>query len=103
MYSNFNPLVIIISFAVYLYILKAVNSISASKKLISLSHYLSTLTLGIYCIHPFWLDILNNFGLNGFTVGPIIGIPLAAAVAFVLSLASVIILDRIPYVRVMVK
>ena len=56
-------------------------------------------TLGIYGIHPLWVMALGNFGISGFSFGPLIGIPLTAVLVFLLSLASVFILAQIKFLR----
>ncbi len=96
MYSNFNPLVILISLACF-QLGRSIQITSTRAKMAI--HRVAPLTLGIYLIHPFWLDRLSEVGLDGFTFHPLIGIPLTFCTAVSLSMLSIALLTRIPWVK----
>ena len=93
MYGYLNPAVIAMSLSVYLLFANAVFTPAA------LVHQMAKVALGIYLIHPLWLFILGQFGLTGFFVHPLIGIPLTTILAFALSVASAALLAKIPVLR----
>lgn len=62
-----------------------------------------TLTYGIYLVHPLFIELLESSKL-GFTLwaptfGPPIGIPLTTLVVFLLSGATVWLIDQVPGLR----
>ncbi len=60
---------------------------------------IALLSLGIYLVHPFFLDTLNYFGISGRLFLPVISIPLLALVAFALSLSASFMLSKIPWLK----
>jgi surface polysaccharide O-acyltransferase-like enzyme len=60
---------------------------------------LSAISLGIYAIHPLCLKVLEKYGVDGFFIHPLIGIPLTTLLAFSLSLLLVAVMSSIPYLR----
>jgi surface polysaccharide O-acyltransferase-like enzyme len=104
MYSYLNPLVIMMSLAIYqLAVGGERQATDASGRLTSAIRFMAPLTLGIYVIHPFWIDVLNHAGINGFTLHPSVGIIVTSSLAFALSLISTRILFFIPSVSRIVK
>jgi surface polysaccharide O-acyltransferase-like enzyme len=61
------------------------------------------LTLGIYVLHPMYLDILDRYGLNGLFINPLLGIPLLTIVIFTLSLVTARVIGYLPGCGVLVK
>lgn len=59
---------------------------------------LSANTLGIYLMHVFMIEILNEFGIHSMTVNIIFGIPLLAIVSFVACGLAAALFRRIPVV-----
>ena len=60
---------------------------------------IAPVTLGVYAIHPLWMWVLGELGINGFWVHPAVGIPLTATLAFILSVLSAALLARIPLLK----
>ena len=79
-----------------MYILKrfdmAIISVSFTRKL-------STLTLGVYLIHPVILDVVTLTKYGGSFFHPIFFIPVATVLIFVLSVGISYAIHRIPFVR----
>jgi surface polysaccharide O-acyltransferase-like enzyme len=68
---------------------------------------ISGATMGIYLIHPIFLSFILNgvFGVHLLSekiLSPIISVPLVTLLLFVLSLMSVLILQKIPLVKIIV-
>lgn len=64
-------------------------------------------TMGIYLIHPIFLTLILNgyFGiypLSEKVLSPLISVPLVASLLFVVSLITVLILQKIPFVKLTV-
>jgi surface polysaccharide O-acyltransferase-like enzyme len=77
MYGYLNPLVIIQSISIFLFMKNTTIFPNLSRA--------SDLTLGVYLIHPLSLSALSYSGINGFTYSPIFGIPLTTVIAYALS------------------
>ncbi len=60
---------------------------------------LASLTLGIYLIHPVFIDALDLFGISPLLFHPALSIPLMAVLVFGVSLAVVQGIYLTPYVR----
>ncbi|MBL0168404.1 MAG: acyltransferase family protein [Propionivibrio sp.] len=96
MYSNFNPLVILMSLAFFQF---GRGFRITSPRVRMTIHWFAPLTLGIYLIHPFWLDRLASIGLDGFTLHPLLGLPLTFCTVVSLSTLSIALLSQIPWVK----
>lgn len=57
------------------------------------------LTMGVYLIHPLFLEILQRVGLGPLDFHPAAAIPLAGLAVFGLSLTAAYLLDRLPVLR----
>ena len=68
-----------------------------------LLHLISENTLSIYFLHLIVLYVLHigvgGYALNGNTVNSIIGVPLATALTLVISLAIIVPLKKVPYLK----
>jgi len=64
---------------------------------------LSSLTFGIYLIHPMVIGQLFNFGLHTLLLSPILMIPLMVILVFVISTIIVGILSYIPVIKKIVS
>lgn len=69
----------------------------------SRTHTFSKLCIGIYLIHPFVINILNNIGLSTIKPHPSFMIPLFVGITFLSSALLVYLLQRIPGIRKMVS
>jgi surface polysaccharide O-acyltransferase-like enzyme len=56
----------------------------------------SAMSLGIYLIHPFFIDLLRFIGVSPEKFFPLLSVPLIALLVFALSLAASLVLGRIP-------
>ena len=100
MYSYLNPLVIVMSLCVFRF---GISQPLKSQPAAAWVQRLAPLTLGIYLIHPLWLELLRRVGLYGSALHPAVGIPATTLVAFSLSAASTALLGSLPYVRASVR
>jgi surface polysaccharide O-acyltransferase-like enzyme len=57
------------------------------------------LALGVYLVHPIFLEVLSNAGYGPITPPSPLTIPIMAAVVFCLSVLVVLFLKRVPYLR----
>lgn len=76
-YGYFNPVVIILSIAIFL-LFEHFPEVSF------VAHW-ERYSFGIYLLHPFWLAVLAKIGVSGLTATPFLGIPLTVALATLLS------------------
>lgn len=60
---------------------------------------IASLTLGVYLIHPILLDVSNAVGLKPVSFLPLVSIPVATIVIFMLSLAGAFVCSKIPFLR----
>ncbi|OQW42740.1 MAG: hypothetical protein A4S08_11215 [Proteobacteria bacterium SG_bin4] len=66
---------------------------------VQLTNKISSLTLGIYLIHPIFLEIIQYTGYGPLSYNSLISIPIASVVVFCLSLGMVWVINAIPYMR----
>ncbi len=79
-------------------VLKNIERTGESKLMMNLA----PLTLGIYLIHPVFLQGFKFFDFSPIMILPIVSIPVFSLVAFVLSAITVKIIMRFPYVNMVV-
>ena len=65
----------------------------------NLTKTISSLTFGIYLIHPMILDSLNLIGISSVSFNPVISIPILAIAVFSISLFMASLISRFPYIR----
>lgn len=67
---------------------------------------LSNGSFGVYLIHLLVLDILSSgilgMAISPYTFNPIIGIPLVSVITFILSYIFVLVLQKIPFIKMIV-
>lgn len=64
---------------------------------------IAPLTLGIYLIHPLFLQLANEKGMDGMVGNPVISIPAFTLVVFILSLSLAWMMSKVPLLKVTVK
>jgi len=60
---------------------------------------LSALTMGVYLIHPLFIEVLQRAGFGTLDFNPILSIPAVAAAAFAGALAVSYLIARVPLLR----
>ena len=100
-YSNFNPLVIVLSISVYLIIKKVSTGCNVYiRNIENMSRILAPLSLGIYVIHPLLLDYVDKsqkvVGFMFFT--SVMILPTTIGV-YILSVSAAHIISKIPYIK----
>ena len=96
-YANLQPLVVLMSLAIFTSFIGAPMRFSpAAARIVGA---VTPLVLGVYVMHPLWLLVLKDGGIDGFLVNPTIGIPVTTTVAFALSLASAWAVAATPVLR----
>lgn len=60
---------------------------------------LAALSLGIYVIHPFFLNVLRFFGVTAESFYPLLSIPLIALFVFIVSLTASLVIGKIPWLK----
>lgn len=58
---------------------------------------ISITSLGIYLIHPLFINILSKIGLSVHTTNPLIIVPIVAILTFILSFITIFILHKLPF------
>jgi surface polysaccharide O-acyltransferase-like enzyme len=102
-YDYLNPLVVIQSISLYIFMIKFTAEIKFTAQLKNTILLLSSLTFGIYIIHPIFIDLVikNNENLllhkNAFIV-----VPLFSIMVFFLSGIVTYIFLKIPFLRKLV-
>ena len=99
MYSNFNPLVIIMSLSVYMIMLNTRSPFVLSDRACFLVHQVASLGIGIYVIHPLWIAAGKKIGMSGLWLTPVLGIPALSIIVFMLSWATASALGRVPLLK----
>ncbi len=94
-YDNLSISVIPMSVSI-MYLLKKWNNPIYTKK-VTVS--LSSLTLGVYLIHPIFLEAIQYVGLNPLKYNPAVSIPSIAIIVFCISLLTSWVIYKIPYLR----
>lgn len=96
-YSNRAPFAMLLTSCLFLAVLR----MPRDHPMVHLATPLGSLTLGIYAIHPFWIDIIKAQGLH-VTASSSGWIFLAVAV-YILSALSAFIMSRVPGLRHVVR
>lgn len=65
----------------------------------SFTHKLAQLVLGVYLVHPVFIDIFKYFGVSGQAFNPLIAIPLISFLVFVFSLIIAKLISMLPYLN----
>ena len=101
MYSNRGPLVMVATFCLFVLALRAVEKAPARAAALHRNggEYLARVTLGIYVLHPFWIDVLARHGAGTPGGEPWYAVPTQALLVFVLSACSSLALSRVPALR----
>jgi len=76
--SNFNPLVVLMSLAIFLLFLKLTRENAILSRL-------SVLGFGVYLLHPLFLKILGSMSISADLIHPALGVPITVFLAVVLS------------------
>lgn len=72
---------------------------TAGKFLITLANFVAPFTLGIYLMHPIFLECLEYVNLPYMFGTPLVGVPVTTTLIFGLSLASTWVLSRIRHLE----
>ncbi|MBK9746197.1 MAG: hypothetical protein IPO91_05395 [Chloroflexi bacterium] len=83
-YGSTNPLVILLSFSMFWFI-QSTRENHAGRAFVNL---VTPLALGIYLIHPIWLEIIRQIFPYHVILMPLIAIPATAILVFILSAAT---------------
>ena len=101
MYTNRGPLVMVATFCLFLLGLRAKGG-ALTRWHHNGGEVLARVTLGVYMLHPFWIDVLARNGLGplyaSMTPAPF-ELPLATLLVFFLSAVCSLAMSRIPALR----
>lgn len=100
-YNSFNPLVIILS-SVTLLIFKKYNKESLSEMINDKVKNYSKLTLGIYLVHPIFLESINFIGYGTRYTNSLLMIPITSVIVFILSLTFCVCISKIRFIKAMI-
>jgi peptidoglycan/LPS O-acetylase OafA/YrhL len=96
---------ILMAVTVFLY-MKRNTIVIKSVRIQRIVRELGSLSFGVYLVHILMIDTLNR-GYIGVTITPyiihpLIGIPIQAIAAFILSIAAVYTMRKVPFIRAIV-
>ncbi len=97
-FDSFGFFTFLMVLALLLFFVEKVSKMQLSQRANDIVKEISTCTLGIYLMHLVWLEFLQEKGIHSMMVPPIIGVPLAAIICFVICFLCSAILRRIPLV-----
>ena len=95
-YSNRSPLAMLLTFALFLAVMRV-----PAARIPAWVAPLGSVTLGVYAVHPFWIDMLGSAGWSLALAGD--AWPLVAVVVYALSMATSLLLFRLPGLRRLVS
>lgn len=99
-FSSFYINVFFASIGVFIFFKYNFNNLKYKKSLKEFIQKLSSLTFGIYIIHPFVLEELNiRFNINNLSFEPLYSIPIYSLIIFLISLILVYIIKLIPLIN----
>lgn len=98
MYGYLNPFVAASAFSVF----QLFHSLNINKRLAKILSRVSVITLGVYLVHPFWIEIAYSYGLS--PTAPVFGTPglgilATSTLVFLLSLFTCILIRLLPMGR----
>ena len=93
MYNYLNPFVIIMTLGIFTIFQTKKYSTTNLDNIITL---IAPFMLGVYLIHPLWIEILNNFVFKLVTLPVFLSIPIYSSFIFLFSLASCYLIYFIP-------
>lgn len=94
-YTNLSPTVILLSVSLFAGLKKSDASLPPSRRV----RDLAGLSLGIYLIHPLYIDLLKYFGWESKHFLPWISIPLLSVIVFLFSGLTALVISRLPFLR----
>lgn len=95
-YNYLLPNTAIVAAAVFLAFKYGVSKISFSERASGVIAGISKLCFGIYLVHDFFNILFIRIGFSTLSYNPVLSVPLNSVIIFVLSLAVIFILRRIP-------
>jgi surface polysaccharide O-acyltransferase-like enzyme len=96
LYGYSAPNVIAAAFGLFVAFKSFFTSIPFSKQFSHYIQYISSLTFGIFLIHPLFLRILSIFNIDASSFLPIISIPVLSGAVFILSAFCIGALKKVP-------
>lgn len=103
-YSYTNPFVLLVSIAIFLFIKNVSWIVFDNSSFIKIVFAVSSSSFGIYIIHPLVMKFLyeTNIAIVRETFNPLIRIPLLDVIILFASFIAVIIIRKIPYLKLLV-
>lgn len=96
--SAMTPFVLFSACAVFIGIKKSSSKIH-SEKITKVITYISKSSFCIYLIHHFYIMVLERLGLTIFAFTPFLSLPLVVILTFLLSVATYVVLSKVPLLR----
>lgn len=99
-YSNFNLSITLMSIGLFLFIKNLFNKKKYNKVFVGTIKLISSCSLGMYLVHLFVLEKLNEWGkLNTLSYNPILSIVLVFGITTIISFVFTFCLKQIPIVK----
>ena len=99
MYNYLYPNILFMSIFVFVYFQYNFQSVHFSENIEKIVSYIGKLSFGIYLVHAFYFENIHIIGINHFFCNPIFSIPIVSILIFLLSLITVYIINKIPYIN----
>lgn len=97
LYEPVNPVVVLLSSSLFL--LARLTTVKTSPAFNRVRNFADKYTYGLYLAHPLILYFLDDpFGISYQFAAPVISIPVTALIAFIISLALVWLINKIPVI-----
>ena len=93
--SYLSPTVVPMSLSAYLIGKKIFTRLPGNKFVSRASIWM----LGVYVIHPFFIEVFNRIGFEPLKFNPLVGIPLVTLCIFLISLALAVAIKQIKYIK----
>lgn len=98
-YANFSAAACMFSMAVFLFFKYELSKIKCSERTKKMIYFIAGNTFGIYLIHAFWVDLLQQQWGRLFLICPVVGTPVIAGIVFSISLLLIWGIRKIPILK----
>lgn len=99
--GTFSPISLMLLLSIFLLSKKVTSNIKANN--LTILKEISSLTMGIYLIHFYIVNLFGYNGLNSNFINPIIGAPLIAIIIFTISLIVSFVISKVPFLKFIIK
>ena len=99
LYSNFDIGVLLFSISVFVFAKNNSDKTDMSSKRHNSLLFLSKCSFGVYLLHPFFIEVLEQKNITSMSFTPLLSIPVLSVIVFLLSLFVSALINKIPLVN----